>query len=294
MRIFRYIKNKWSAWRCGELDEDRGTLRDTRRVFGPGAARRVLERAAIVLPSALAAFCLLYWVVCLIAAGGGIDLLWVWPAAALFFGLCALFAAGLPPFRRLRRVMWLRITAASVLVVLICAFVVVECLVISGMDNTGEPGLDYIIVLGAQVRGTTPSLALHWRIERAYEYLSGNPNTIAVVSGGQGSGEDISEAECMRRELVRRGIAEERILIEDKSTSTKENIAFSLEIIGDKTAKIGVVTNNFHVWRAIKIARHAGAEDTVGIAAPYPNMLLIHSMAREFFSVVANSLSGNM
>ena len=162
------------------------------------------------------------------------------------------------------------------------AFVVVECL-LSGHDETGKQGLDYIIVLGAQVKGTTPSFALHWRIERAYEYLSGNPNTIAVVSGGQGNGEDISEAECMRRELIRRGIAEERILIEDKSTSTKENISFSLEIIGDKAARMGVVTNNFHVWRAVRIARRTGAENTVGVAAQYPNVLLIHYMVREFF-----------
>ncbi len=292
MRI--YIKNKWSAWRYGELGEDRVELRETSRIFGGGAARRVLEWAAIILPFGLAAFCLLYWVVCLIAAGGGIDMLWVWPAAALFFSLCAVFCAGLPPFFRLRRKRWLRITVAAVFAALICAFVVVECFVISGMDETGKPGLDYIIVLGAQVKGTTPSFALHWRIERAYEYLSGNPNTIAVVSGGQGNGEDISEAECMRRELIRRGIAEERILIEDKSTSTKENISFSLEIIGDKAARMGVVTNNFHVWRAVRIARRTGAENTVGVAAQYPNVLLIHYMVREFFSAVANSLSGNM
>ncbi len=221
-------------------------------------------------------------------------MLWIWPTAALFFGLCTLFAAGRRPFTRLRRVMWLRISIAAMIAALICAFVVIECFVISGMNDTGEPGLDYIIVLGAQVRGTTPSFALYWRIERAYEYLSENPDTIAVVSGGQGRGEDISEAECMRRELIGRGIAEERIFIEDQSTSTKENISFSLEIIGDRDAKIGVVTNNFHVWRATRIARRAGAENAVGIAAPYRNLLIIHYMAREFFSVVANSLSGNM
>ncbi|MGI6167797.1 MAG: YdcF family protein [Eubacteriales bacterium] len=293
MRIIKYIKNKWQAWRSGELGEDRSTLRETRGIFGAGAERRAFRLASVVIPLVLAVFCLVYWVICLIAAGGAIDMLWIWPAAVLFFGLCSLFTAGRRPFVRLRRVMWLRITIAAMIAALICAFIVVECLVISGMNETGEPGLDYIIVLGAQVRGTTPSFALYWRIERAYEYLSENPNTVAVVAGGQGSGEDISEAECMRRELTRRGIAEERIIIEDKSTSTKENISFSLEKI-DKTAKIGVVTNNFHVWRATRIARRAGAENAVGIAAPYRNVLIIHYMAREFFSVVANSLSGNM
>jgi len=71
MRIFKYIKSKWQAWRCGELGEDRGTLRETRRVFGSGAARRVFRRAAIVISLVMAAFCLVYWVICLIAAGGG-------------------------------------------------------------------------------------------------------------------------------------------------------------------------------------------------------------------------------
>ena len=156
MRIFKYIKSKWQAWRCGELGEDRGTLRETRRVFGSGAARRVFRRAAIVISLFMAAFCLVYWVICLIAAGVAIDMLWICPTAALFFGLCTLFAAGRRPFTRLRRVMWLRISIAAMIAALICAFVVIECFVISGMNDTGEPGLDYIIVLGAQVRGTTP------------------------------------------------------------------------------------------------------------------------------------------
>lgn len=256
--------------------------------------RRVIGKTAAAFTLAAGAFSIIYWIICIIRAGTGISELWIWPAASVFFFICYLWVTRRPPFARLHRIKWLRICASILLVLIFGFFAAVECLVISGMDDDGEPGLDYIIVLGAQVKGTRPSLALRWRIDRAYEYLTENPDTLAVVSGGQGQGEDISEAECMKRELVSRGIPEDRILIEDKSTSTKENIKYSLKIIGQSDAKIGIVTNNFHVWRAVKIARRAGADGAVGIAAPFRNALIFHYMAREFFSTVMNSMNGNM
>jgi uncharacterized SAM-binding protein YcdF (DUF218 family) len=256
--------------------------------------RRVVGKTAAAVTLSAAALSLIYWVICLVRAGSGIAELWIWPAASVFFIICYLWVTGRPPFTRLHKQKWLRICAAVLLVLIIGFFGTVECLIISGMDDDGEPGLDYIIVLGAQVKGTRPSLALSWRINRAYEYLTENFDTIAVVSGGQGAGEDISEAECMKRELVSRGITEERILMEDKSSSTKENITFSLLIIGSADAEIGIVTNNFHVWRAVKIAHRAGADNAVGIAAPFRNPLIFHYMAREFFSTVMNSINGNM
>lgn len=236
----------------------------------------------------------LYWTSCLLFAGAGIADMWIWPVASVFFIVCFLWISGRPPFTRLNRNIWLRTTATILLILLFIFFITIECFVISGMNEDGEADLEYIIVLGAQVRGTYPSSALKWRIDRAYEYLNENPKTKAVVSGGQGSGEDISEAECMRRELLSRGISDERILIEDKSTSTKENITFSIQIIGTKDAEVGVVTNNFHVWRATKIAHRAGLPNTVGISAPFDNLLIFHYMVREFFSIVMNTYNGNM
>lgn len=112
------------------------------------------------------------------------------------------------------------------------------------------------VVLGCRVYGERASLSLVERLEAAYEYLMENPEADCVVSGGQGPGEDISEAECMYRWLVAKGIDEERIYKEDKSTSTEENIAFSKEVIEENGLfqKVVIITNEYHLYRAGMLA----------------------------------------
>lgn len=113
-----------------------------------------------------------------------------------------------------------------------------------------------LIVLGCQVKGETPSLMLSERLCAAYEYLSENPNSSCIVSGGKGKDEKISEAECMYNYLTEHGIDENRIYIEDASTSTYENLKFSSKIISENglNPKVGIVTNEFHEYRALKLA----------------------------------------
>lgn len=129
---------------------------------------------------------------------------------------------------------------------------------------------DYVIVLGAGVNGTEPSLTLQNRIDKAFAYLSDNPDVICVVSGGQGDHEDISEAECMYRELIQMGMTSERIWQENQSTSIVENLKFSVSLIEEKTGdcpkKIGIISNEFHITRAKLMARHQGL-NPVGIPA---------------------------
>ena len=86
---------------------------------------------------------------------------------------------------------------------------------------------DYVVVLGAGVNGTVPSLSLRERLNAAYDYLVAYPEAVCVVSGGQGNGEDITEALCMFNDLTGRGIAPERVWMEDRATNTEENIRFS-------------------------------------------------------------------
>ena len=116
--------------------------------------------------------------------------------------------------------------------------------------------------MGAGVNGTTPSLSLRERINAAYTYMQNNPHTICVVSGGQGDGENITEAKCMFNELTKLGIAEDRILLEDRADSTWKNITFSLEIIEEKTGEkqknVGIVSSDYHLYRASLYAKEAG------------------------------------
>ena len=128
----------------------------------------------------------------------------------------------------------------------------------------------YIIVLGAGVNGTVPSLTLSERITAAYNYLIANPESIAILSGGQGSGEDITEAFCMYQELTGKGISPNRLLLEEKSTSTIENLQFSLELaekeLGFRPNKVGIVSSEYHLYRAKLFANSLDLEAT-GIPA---------------------------
>ena len=129
----------------------------------------------------------------------------------------------------------------------------------------------YIVVLGAKVNGTEPSLSLSDRIRAAESYLKAHPDTIAVLSGGQGADEGISEAQCMFEQLTQRGIAPERLWLEEQATSTWENLQYSLDLIEAKTGvrpqTLGIISSEYHLFRAGMFARECGVE-SVGIPAP--------------------------
>lgn len=127
--------------------------------------------------------------------------------------------------------------------------------------NTAKLETEYIIVLGCVLRGDQPGVFLTQRLNTAYDYLSSNPESKAILSGGQGSNEIISEAQCMYNYLVDKGIEPSRLIIEDKSKSTKENFentAKLLESKGIHTDELLVVTNEFHEYRASEFAKRSG------------------------------------
>ena len=124
-----------------------------------------------------------------------------------------------------------------------------------------EHKTQYIIVLGCRVYSTEPGIFLTKRINAAYDYLTENPESKAVLSGGRGAGEDISEGQCMFNTLTKKGIDPSRLIVEDTSSSTIENFRNSLEILeqrGEKTDEITVVTNDYHEYRAACFAKKCG------------------------------------
>ena len=152
-------------------------------------------------------------------------------------------------------------------VLLLCgaiAAVITAGFIIKAAHPASLPACDYVVVLGAGVRGTVPSLSLQERINAAYDYLTANPNAIAVLSGGQGPGEEITEADCMYRELTQMGIDSSRLLRETTSYSTMENLTNSLEILKGKTGsqpvKIAIVSSEYHLFRAQLFAKELGLE----------------------------------
>ena len=146
--------------------------------------------------------------------------------------------------------------------------------------------LKYIVILGAQIRGKKITGSLKRRLDRGLRYLQENPDTICIVSGGKGRGEDISEAEAMADYLKACGIQSERIYKEDKSTTTWENLTLSASYIEDLNKdKIGIISNNFHIYRAMKMARILGYKKVFALPASTNMVVFPNYMVREFFAL---------
>ena len=184
-----------------------------------------------------------------------------------------------------------------VLGVLVCAGVIVFAVFeipVARTDTGAHPNA--IIVLGAGVNGSTPSLSMCNRLDAALDYLGANPDALAVVSGGQGEGEDITEARAMADYLTAHGIDSTRIVQEDQSRTTRDNLENSFAILRargyDPADGVGIVTSEYHLYRAKRMARALGAEP-VGIAAEttLPSMR-INYFIREAFAAAYMQLAG--
>ena len=169
------------------------------------------------------------------------------------------------------------------------SFMLIEGMIIYNGTSQESVRTDFVIILGAGLKGDTVSLSLMKRLEKGVDYLNKYNDTEVVVSGGQGFEEKISEAEAMKRYLIRRGIDSNRILMEDRSTSTMENFKFSKKVlakIGDKnTADITIITNDFHMLRAKMLARRNGFEP-YGITCSTPLSVRFNSYIREYFALI--------
>ena len=196
----------------------------------------------------------------------------------LFYGFMPMVGRVLPRFARVCTIVF---TLA-----LICGLIlfgVTEYFIIRASFGTPETQVDYLVVLGAKVRQDGPSVSLWDRIYEAVSYLNAHPDTIAIVSGGQGEDEPITEAKSMHDELVKLGISEDRIWMEYKATSTDENLRYSLDLIEEKTGRrpqtLGVLSSEYHLFRASLMAKKLGIE-FVGVPAKTTKItqLINHAM----------------
>jgi len=187
-----------------------------------------------------------------------------------------------------KAVRYIRGILSVLLVIGTAYFMFLECLVFRDARTDTDQTADYIIVLGAGVNGKVPSLSLRNRLDATQAYLEAHPETIAILSGGQGPGEEITEAQCMYDWLIQRGISSERLIMEPNATSTAENLAFSKVIIesqkNDADVVVGVVSSEYHLHRAKLMAQQTGFNDPIGIAArtSYFTLLLNYSIREAF------------
>lgn len=148
---------------------------------------------------------------------------------------------------------------------------------------------DYVIVLGAGVRGSEPSEILQDRIDYAYQYMMNDPNVICIATGGKGSDENLSEAQCIYEHLTAMGIDGSRIWLEDQATSTIENFRYSIALIEEKAGTapktVTVLSNEFHLYRASIMAEDCGLEANFVAAPTSKPFIRISYTIREIFAL---------
>ena len=185
-----------------------------------------------------------------------------------------------------------RIFSAGCMVVFVVLAAFEAQIVMAGTQNLSAIPADAVVVLGAGVNGTQPSLSLRTRLDAALEYLEEHPDIPVVLTGSQGYGEAITEARCMYHYLTERGIEPERLILEENATDTAENFAFSkplLEAAGIDPGEdlVAVVTNDFHIYRARLLASRQGYDYAFGIPAELPWLHLeVNYYVREAFALV--------
>ncbi len=269
-----------------------------------------------------AILCLAYYVVILVYSGIGTSHAVIWLMFA--FGLGAAFWS-VRSYQRDSERFGLRI---PVTLVTLCAagtliLLIAQILILSAVPSVAEQRLDYLIVLGAQLDDGQPTKILRLRLDKAAEYARENPETVLVLSGGQTGGQDETEASVMQAYLLEKGVPEDRMLLEQQSTSTMENIAYSRQLIDQqresrrsrehgvlgglpiqrtkpdepglgRMMRVGILTSNFQLYRASKIAKHQGFVHVSGIACQSDQILFLHFCFRDSLALLKERIVGNL
>lgn len=182
-----------------------------------------------------------------------------------------------------------RIIITTLFTIGLVIFIGIESIIIYNGHHHDTQKPDYLVVLGAGLRGRSISASLLYRLETALDFHDMYPDLKIVVSGGQGEGEDMTEALAMRNFLVDNGVNPNLIIMEDKSTNTYENFLYTKNVLEEETVKedftITIISNNFHMYRAKFLAKEVGF-NTYGYPAPSHKASALVFYVREFFGVI--------
>lgn len=166
----------------------------------------------------------------------------------------------------------------------------------SYLGGAEDPEAEYVIVLGAGVNGTEPSVSLRERMETAVRYWEEYPNAILILSGAQGDREEITEAQCMYTWLTAHGVPSKNLRKEEQATTTQENIRYSLELVeretGSRPEQVGIISSEYHLLRASMIADGMGVEALCYPAETGRFVYFCNMFVREIFAVWKTLLWG--
>lgn len=233
----------------------------------------------------ISVFCIIYYGIVIAYSSLHTSFVWFWPFCAVMTALAAFilqtrFYLSFPSIIH---------CFIKVFMIIILSFFLILFFKIWNTAHSYKKYMqdaDYLIIPGAIVRGSRPSNVLLSRIRTAYDYLESHPKTIAILSGYQNANAKISQGKCMQNELRKMGIPAYRLLVEAYARTTEENLKFSKDYITLQNPVIGIVSNDFHLYRTIKIAKQCGYKHIYGIPAKTPRPILIHCYIRELFAVI--------
>jgi len=163
-----------------------------------------------------------------------------------------------------------------------------------GSDNVFNNKAEYLIILGCHVTSENTSHLLSQRGLTAVSYLNRNPDTKAIVSGGKSPGENITEAEVLKKLLLDNNIGSKRIFSEDQSKNTLENLKFSDELYDLRDKNLMIVTSDYHIFRALSIAKKLEFTNVSALPSRTPRIILPALHIREYVSIVHNILFGRI
>ena len=185
-----------------------------------------------------------------------------------------------------------------VICVFIC-FLLTEFMILTAMYAKSEKVPNIIIILGAQLNHDGPGKTLRKRLDLAYTMAQSNIESVLILSGGKGKNEPISEAEGMKQYLTAKGLSPKRIILEACSKDTYENLVYSKKLLinngyPEEIPEVAIVTTNFHMFRAIKLAKKAGYGKCIPKPAKCEILLLPNYMVREGFAFIKDFITGRL
>jgi uncharacterized SAM-binding protein YcdF (DUF218 family) len=240
----------------------------------------------------LGIFCIGYYIIIILYVGTGVNFAWIW----CFGGICCissgvilryLILTGFPALR------WLLHPTYALIVIAVIIFLSLECILLFNSHHKAGRGMDYLLVLGAQISGNKVTKNLSKRLDTAIAYLNQNRDTLVIVTGGRGTEHLSSEAAVMKAYLLDQGIDHGRILTEEQSVNTTGNIKYSKELMREN-ATVAIVTNGFHIFRSTRLARKQGMNKVFALVAPTDKVMCLHYYVREAAGVLKDGFLGNL
>ncbi|OFI06795.1 hypothetical protein CLOACE_07780 [Clostridium acetireducens DSM 10703] len=205
-----------------------------------------------------------------------ITFYWFWIALGILF-----IILGFIEFKSIKYNKFLNL----VFLIAVALFIIIESGIIYNSFKKDKINCEYVIILGAGLKGDKMSLTLYQRMNESLQYINSHKNSKIILSGGKGKDEKISESEAMKKFLIQKGIKEDRIIKEENSKNTFENFKYSkaiLKNLGEENKKVMVITSDFHMFRAKFLAKRIGIK-VYGIPAKSHYLLFPNYCVREFF-----------